>query len=37
LKIKSKLVFYFRKLGFPKGKIDEGETPVKCAVREVWE
>lgn len=23
--------------GFPKGKVDEGETPVSCAIREVYE
>jgi 8-oxo-dGTP pyrophosphatase MutT (NUDIX family) len=25
------------RLGFPKGKIDEGETPLTCAARECWE
>ena len=26
-----------RPFGFPKGKIDEAETPITCAIREVWE
>jgi mRNA-decapping enzyme subunit 2 len=25
------------KLGLPKGKVDEGETPTICATRECWE
>jgi len=25
------------RLGLPKGKIDEGETPITCAARECWE
>jgi 8-oxo-dGTP pyrophosphatase MutT (NUDIX family) len=26
-----------RKLDFPKGKVDQDETPLECAVREVQE
>lgn len=24
------------KLGFPKGKVDENESPIACAARECW-